>query len=121
MESLKIKLDIDTFEQQLEELKKQIAEFNKTDEVAEALKSILADALNIKRASEELPYVLTVDDVAKTLRIGKSSVYELVSSGQIPAKKIMGQYRIPRDAFIKWLSNTEKNEYKEKLAYIGRR
>jgi len=48
----------------------------------------------------DLPPVLTVDEVAKVLRTGRSSLYEAVKQGQIPACRIGRKIRISRDALI---------------------
>lgn len=49
---------------------------------------------------EQMPMVLSVDDIADTLAIGKNKAYTLVNSGQIRALKLGNHYRIPREAFI---------------------
>lgn len=49
---------------------------------------------------EQMPMVLSVDDIADTLAIGKNKAYTLVNSGQIKALRLGNHYRIPREAFI---------------------
>ena len=46
----------------------------------------------------EYPDVLTVQDLQKILRIGKSSAYGLVRSGKIPSVRIGSAYRISKNA-----------------------
>jgi excisionase family DNA binding protein len=53
---------------------------------------------------EHLPPVLTVPEMAKLLRIGRGSAYELVRSGGVPSVKVGKLVRIPRDGLILWLS-----------------
>ena len=46
---------------------------------------------------------LTVNEAAKVLRVGRRTVYRLVETGKVPAKKAGGRWRIPRtglDEFI---------------------
>lgn len=47
-------------------------------------------------APAEPPLVLTVEEAARVLRIGRSSAYEGVRSGQIPAIRIGRTLRVPR-------------------------
>ncbi len=51
----------------------------------------------------EFPMVLSVDDIADTLAIGKNKAYGLVSSGRIRSLRLGNHYRIPREAFIAFL------------------
>ena len=45
---------------------------------------------------EDLPEVLTIRELARILRIGLNSAYNLVRQGQVKSVKIGKQYRIPR-------------------------
>lgn len=47
--------------------------------------------------------VLTVNDIADTLAIGRCKAYILVNTGVIKALKIGNAYRIPREAFVAYL------------------
>lgn len=58
---------------------------------------------------EAMPLVLSVEDIADTLAIGKNKAYCLVNSGEIEALKIGQHYRIPRDAFIAFLKRETKS------------
>ena len=40
---------------------------------------------------------------ADTLMIGRNKAYDLVKSGQVKALRLGNHYRIPRDAFLKFL------------------
>ena len=53
---------------------------------------------------EEMPMVLTVNDIAETLAIGRCKAYSLVNTGKIKSLKIGNTYRIPREAFIAYLN-----------------
>lgn len=52
---------------------------------------------------EDMPMVLSVDDIADTLAIGRNKAYALVNSGNIKALKLGNHYRIPRDSLIQFL------------------
>lgn len=47
--------------------------------------------------------VLTVEDAAKFLRIGKSQLYEALGRGDIPHRRIGKTYRLSRTALVIWL------------------
>ena len=49
---------------------------------------------------EDMPLVLSVEDIADTLMIGRNKAYDLVKSGQVKALRLGNHYRIPRDAFL---------------------
>ena len=48
--------------------------------------------------------ILTVEDLAKELRIGKCTAYGLVRSGKIRSVRVNRQYRIPRTALDEFLN-----------------
>ena len=52
---------------------------------------------------ETMPLVLSVEDVAATLAIGRNKAYALVNTGTIKALKIGQHYRIPREEFIDFI------------------
>ena len=52
---------------------------------------------------ESMPFVLTVEDIADTLSIGRNKAYHLVNSGKIKALKLGNHYRIPKENFICFL------------------
>ncbi len=52
-----------------------------------------------------MPLVLSVEDIADTLAIGRNKAYSLVNNGTIKALKIGQHYRIPRDEFIEFVKN----------------
>ena len=53
---------------------------------------------------EDLPLLLTIDDVCAVLRIGRNATYELLHSGQLKSVRIGKQYRIPRHVMIQFLA-----------------
>ena len=48
--------------------------------------------------------VYTVEEIMDMLEIGKNAAYELVKSGKFHCVKVGNHYRIPKNAFDKWLS-----------------
>ena len=54
---------------------------------------------------ETMPLVLSVEDIADTLAIGRNKAYGLVNSGTIKALKIGQHYRIPKEEFIKFVKS----------------
>jgi excisionase family DNA binding protein len=51
---------------------------------------------------EDLPSSLTVAEVAVVLRLDPDTVYKSIAAGGIPAKRLLGQWRIQRDELISW-------------------
>lgn len=49
-------------------------------------------------ALADLPRVLTVEETAAFLRIGRSSAYEAIRAGEIPSVRIGRSLRVPRHA-----------------------
>lgn len=55
--------------------------------------------------SENLPVVLSVQQLAEVLQIGRNSAYDLVKSGQIRSIRIGRTIRIPQAALLEYLNN----------------
>ena len=55
------------------------------------------------RSYDELPLVLTVEDLMPILLIGRNAAYELVRSGVIESFRIGKQIRITKESLIKYL------------------
>lgn len=47
---------------------------------------------------DDLPLLLTVDEAAELLRIGRNGAYAAVANGSLPAVRIGRTIRVPRDA-----------------------
>jgi excisionase family DNA binding protein len=54
-------------------------------------------------AIETMPDVMTADQVAKILRIGRNLVYDLVRLQQIPSFKCGRKIRFSRRRIVEWL------------------
>jgi len=52
--------------------------------------------------------VLTVPEVAKTLRIGRNSAYEAIARGEIPAIRLGRRLLVPRAALESFLSGSSE-------------
>ncbi len=50
------------------------------------------------------PLLLRVEEVARALAIGRSKVYELIASGELPSLTIGSARRVPVDALQKWIA-----------------
>ena len=54
----------------------------------------------------DLPLMLTVEEAAELLRIGRSSAYEAARTGQLPTVRIGRILRVPRPAIEEMLRAT---------------
>ena len=64
------------------------------------------------RDFSELPLTLTVEEVAKVLRISRGTAYNLVHREDFPAVKIGRRLIIPRDQFRIWVDKeAQGNNY----------
>ena len=46
--------------------------------------------------------ILTIEEAASFLQIGKKSLYRLVREGIIPGKKIMNKWRFEKECLKEW-------------------
>lgn len=53
--------------------------------------------------TENYPEILLVEEVAEYLRVNKQTIYNLLRQGQLPAKKIGGQWRFHKQAIDDYL------------------
>jgi excisionase family DNA binding protein len=54
----------------------------------------------------DLPVVLTVDEVARVLRISRGSAFAAVRRGDIPSIRIGRRILVPKETLIAWLDGT---------------
>ena len=52
--------------------------------------------------------ILTIEEAAEYLRLGKRSVYKLAKSGQLPAKMVLNKWRFEREALRDWVKKGGK-------------
>lgn len=56
--------------------------------------------------ADELPETMVMEDVAKYLRIARSSAYELAKHPDFPALKFGRSVRVNREAFLRWVQSS---------------
>lgn len=47
--------------------------------------------------------ILTIEEAAEYLRLGKRSLYKLAKSGQLPAKMVLNKWRFEKEALRDWV------------------
>lgn len=52
--------------------------------------------------------VLTLDELAKYLKLSKSTVYKLVGEGRIPGQKIGRHWRFSKAVIDQWLADSHR-------------
>ena len=75
------------------------------------------NAAPLRPANDEQPAtdaVLDVEDVARLLRVGRNTVYELVGRNEIPSRRIGKQIRFSRTAIMRWLDPWSSQGAKER-------
>ena len=63
---------------------------------------------NKYRSLDDLPATLRVEELMPILGIGRNIAYELVRSGRLRSIRVGRQVRIPKNALIEFLEDTEK-------------
>jgi excisionase family DNA binding protein len=53
----------------------------------------------------DLPPILTVQEAAAFLRIGRTVAYEAIRTGAIPSVRIGKLIRVPREALLTWIAS----------------
>ena len=54
--------------------------------------------------------IMTLEETAKYLIIGKSTLYKMAREGKIPAVKIANQWRFRKEDIDKWLQEIRNKE-----------
>jgi excisionase family DNA binding protein len=52
--------------------------------------------------------ILTIEEAAEYLRLGKRSVYKLAKAGKMPAKMVLNKWRFEREALRDWVRKAGK-------------
>ena len=52
--------------------------------------------------------IMTIEEVAKYLKIPKSTVYILAQEGKIPCQKVGRHWRFKREVIDRWFESDEK-------------
>ena len=48
--------------------------------------------------------ILTIEEAAGYLQIGKRSIYKLAKEGKIPGKKVLNKWRFEKESLRLWVS-----------------
>jgi|TARA_Y100000780_G_scaffold195634_1_gene185309 excisionase family DNA binding protein len=56
---------------------------------------------------EQHPTIMTLEEVAKYLRVHKSTVYRMAREGSIPSSKVANQWRFRKARIDEWLMERE--------------
>lgn len=57
----------------------------------------------VYKSYDELPLMLSVQELSSVLGISRTSAYELTKDKKFPSIKIGSRVVIPKDKFIKWI------------------
>ena len=84
--------------------------------VAAITTELTLGASHAHAANDEQPPdpVLDVEDVARMLRIGRNTVYDLVGRNEIPHRRLGKQIRFSRAALMRWLDSWSTQGAKER-------
>jgi excisionase family DNA binding protein len=52
------------------------------------------------------PDIMTVDEAAAFLRVGRSQLYDAIGRFEVPHRRVGRSIRLSRAALVKWLENT---------------
>lgn len=58
--------------------------------------------------AERRPTVMTLEEVARYLRINKSTVYRMARDGTLPAWKLGNVWRFKKEAIEHWIASTQR-------------
>ena len=53
--------------------------------------------------------IMTIEEAAYYLQIGKKSIYKLAKAGKIPGKKILNKWRFEKESLRKWVSDIRRD------------
>lgn len=53
--------------------------------------------------------ILTIEEAATLLQIGKRSLYKLAKEGRIPGKKILNKWRFEKESLKAWIRTGEES------------
>jgi excisionase family DNA binding protein len=66
----------------------------------------------IEQQDEEMPQVMTLDEVAAALRVDAEAVEELIKEGRLPAVKVGQEWRISRSNVIAFVGRGGESQKK---------
>ena len=59
---------------------------------------------------DELPFMLSADNLATTLNISKSNAYVLMNNETFPSIRIGKRLLVNRDSLLNWIKEKESNK-----------
>lgn len=59
---------------------------------------------------ETRPTIMTLEEVAKYLRLHKSTVYRMAREGKLPGNKVAGQWRFKKERLVDWFEKQQALE-----------
>ncbi len=62
---------------------------------------------------ETRPTIMTLEEVAKYLRLHKSTVYRMAREGKLPGNKVAGQWRFKKDRLVQWFEEQQRLQDEE--------
>ena len=63
----------------------------------------------MNKSLDDYSDIMTIDDVVNYLRIGRSKVYSMLTSGELKAMKFGKMWRIPKANVQEYIDNQLKN------------
>lgn len=57
---------------------------------------------------DEQARILTIDELAKYLKVGKTTLYRLAQEGKIPGQKVGKHWRFNRESIDRWLEESKR-------------
>ena len=65
------------------------------------------------------PEVLTIVEAAALCRVSTDVMYALALAGEVPARKVGGQWRLRRSVLLRWLDESEASSTSSRVAGSG--
>lgn len=62
---------------------------------------------------DEHSKILTIDELARYLKVGKTTLYRLAQDGEIPGQKVGKHWRFNRDSIDRWLEEGKRTTVEE--------
>jgi excisionase family DNA binding protein len=62
---------------------------------------------------DEQAKILTIDELAVYLKVGKTTLYRLAQEGRIPGQKVGKHWRFNRDSIDRWLEENKPQDSSE--------
>ena len=61
------------------------------------------------RETEDILHLLRADEVARILGLGRTKVYAMLASGELPVVRVGRCLRVPADGLAKWVRERTHN------------